>query len=189
MASEIKLEDFDQWVEALTQYHLPRWSNLPDIFLYKDQVVTLVEKYVAPFAIEESLITPAMINNYVKLGIIPKPDNKKRYERRHVAFLIAVTLLKAVLPLKLIGEAIYLQAVQEGELLAYDGFCDGIERAIADCVNAYFKKASLSEEVSKDTFLLRFGCQAFANKLIAMKYVDLAKKDNKWNNTNIASNY
>ena len=186
MEENVNIENFDQWVQSLTQAHLPRWSNLPDIFLYKDQVVTLVEKFVAPFAIEDSLLTPAMINNYVKLGIIPKPDAKKRYERRHVAFLIAVTLLKAVLPLKLIGEAIYLQAKQEGERLAYDHFCDGIETAVCACVNTYFHSDNVKESITEETFLLHFGCCAFANKLIAMKYVDLAKKDNKWNNSNIA---
>ena len=72
-------------MEDLQRYHLPRWEELPDIELYMDQVITLIERYLAPLleeADEENnkIITSAMINNYVKLGIMPKPI-KKRYER------------------------------------------------------------------------------------------------------------
>ena len=34
---------YQQWLNHLIQCHLPRWNDLPDLFLYKDQVVSLVE--------------------------------------------------------------------------------------------------------------------------------------------------
>ena len=33
------------WIEELRQYRLPRWEELPDIELYMDQVITLIERY------------------------------------------------------------------------------------------------------------------------------------------------
>ena len=167
---------YQQWLDHLMQCHLPRWNDLPDLFLYKDQVVSLVENRVSPFAIEENLITPAMINNYVKQGLLPKPDHKKRYDRSHVAYLIAITLLKAVLPLKMINDAIVVQARIEGLRRAYDHFCEGIEHAIAQCVQTIDGTPFEHERhIDENNLMLIFGCQAFASKLIAMKYVAFSK--------------
>lgn len=40
-----------------------------------------------------------MINNYVKTGLIPHPD-KKKYTKEHLAGLMAVCMLKQVLPIQ-----------------------------------------------------------------------------------------
>ena len=65
-----------------------------------DQVITYLEKQLAVFSKneDEKLITPAMINNYVKNEIIPRPLNKK-YTREHMAHLISVLNLKNILSL------------------------------------------------------------------------------------------
>ena len=88
------LADF---ISGLATYHIPRYDELPDLPLYMDQVVVLMERYLAPLAPgEEKPVTPAMINNYVKQGVIPPPVNKK-YEKRHLAYLVVVCVLKQVL--------------------------------------------------------------------------------------------
>ena len=59
---------------------LPRWEDLPDIELYMDQVLTLISKYLSMFnevSGAEKLITPSMINNYVKAKLVAAPINKK----------------------------------------------------------------------------------------------------------------
>lgn len=58
--------------------HLPQWEELPDIDLYMDQVLNLVDRYLSPIGVKP--VTAAMINNYVKLNLIPKPIGK-RYSR------------------------------------------------------------------------------------------------------------
>ncbi|MEE0409511.1 MAG: DUF1836 domain-containing protein [Clostridia bacterium] len=71
---------FAEIEDVLTNYSLPSWDALPDIDLYMDQVVSVVTKYLdvprTAIGVTRS-ITPAMINNYVKLGIIPPPKKKK----------------------------------------------------------------------------------------------------------------
>lgn len=174
---------YQQWLQTVVHAHLPRWNELPDLLLYKDQVVSLVETHVSPFAIESNLITPAMINNYVKQGLLPKPDHKKRYDRSHVAYLIAITLLKAVLPLKMINDAIVVQAKIEGLRRAYDHFCEGIESAILTCVTTIDGQTNANEmTIDENNLMLIFGCQAFASKLIAMKYVEYSKMKGEMNN-------
>ena len=83
------------------KHKLPYWDELPEIDLYMDQVIVLMEKYLSWY-IEENqetkIITPSMINNYVKLGIIPPPE-KKKYSKVHIAYLIIICSLKQVMPI------------------------------------------------------------------------------------------
>ncbi len=48
--------------------HIPRWEELPNIDLYLDQVVTILEDYLKDLvnSKEDKIITKTMINNYVK---------------------------------------------------------------------------------------------------------------------------
>ena len=78
---------------------LPKWENLPEIDLYMDQVIALMEKYLSDISSEDSkLITSSMINNYVKLNIMPAPI-KKKYSKEHLAYLIIICTLKQVMPI------------------------------------------------------------------------------------------
>lgn len=78
-----------------------------------DQVRTLVDRYLSPVIQGEKhpLLTSSMVNNYVKLGLIPAPV-KKRYNKEHVAFLLAITTLKQVLTIPEIKEGILFQGKQ-----------------------------------------------------------------------------
>ena len=81
--------------EEIINYHCPRWNELPDIGLYIDQVISILEKNLNIFSPgnDQKLITPTMINNYVKVGLIAPPV-KKRYRRSHLACIIIICLLK-----------------------------------------------------------------------------------------------
>lgn len=71
------------------------WDQLPDLGLYMDQVITYVERQFSPMrpGREDRLLTSAMINNYVKAGLMPRPVGKK-YERPHLAVLLMICTLK-----------------------------------------------------------------------------------------------
>lgn len=88
---------------------LPTYDELPSIKLYMDQVISLMESYLAPFSPlwENSIITRSMINNYVKLHIMPAPENK-RYTKQHLAYLIIICILKQTLPIRSIVALINL---------------------------------------------------------------------------------
>ena len=60
-------------------------------FYLLNQYLTLLPEQAG-----EKQVTPAMINNYVKLKIIPPPV-KKRYNREHLAQLVILCVLKQVL--------------------------------------------------------------------------------------------
>lgn len=88
------------WIEGLGTSQLAEWDQLPDIGLYMDQVVTILERQSGQYLQGEDVkaITPSMINNYVKDGIIKRPVMKK-YGREHLADLFILNSAKQVLPI------------------------------------------------------------------------------------------
>ena len=82
-------------VAAVSEIHIPRWNELPEFELYMDQVIGLAEKNLGALYIDgKGLLTPSMINNYVKSGVLPPPKNK-RYNRTHLAILMIVCAIEA----------------------------------------------------------------------------------------------
>lgn len=78
----------------LTRYISPAWEFLPDLGLYMDQVITYLEqKCRALYPDGQAFITPSMINNYVKSGVISRPEGKK-YNRELLAQLVMLCTLK-----------------------------------------------------------------------------------------------
>lgn len=77
---------------GLLEHTLPAWDELPDFELYMDQVLSLTGRYLEGMPnSEDSKLTASMINNYVKVKIIPAPQGK-RYSRRHVAYLLLLCI-------------------------------------------------------------------------------------------------
>ena len=98
MAYDVKLigAKLRRWENYLNNFHLPQWDELPDMDLYMDQVVMLLQRYLNFLPEDEhgnAAITASIINNYVRLKIMPPPV-KKKYTRVHMAYLIIVCSLK-----------------------------------------------------------------------------------------------
>lgn len=169
-------EELSQWGAEMANCRLPRWQELPDLELYMDQVISLVDVYLTPFIKPEkhNLLTKSMVNNYVKLGLIPAPK-KKRYTKNHVAFLIAITTLKQVLTIPEIKEGILFQGRVEGISQAYDLFCDETEKAVAHIAAMAQGKVAAPDvdPLPVRYFAVRTATTSFANKLLAEKAIQL----------------
>ena len=116
------------WDEALSKYSLPAWKSFPALPLYMDQVVFLLNQYLAmlPEQAEEKQVTPAMINNYVKLRIVPPPV-KKRYGRTHLAYLVVVCVCKQTLNTGDIKKLMPLSLSEEEAREVYARFIEAFE--------------------------------------------------------------
>ena len=68
------------------------WGELPDISLYMDQIISYMPRQLIHFDDRDTL-TSAMVNNYIKDGLVPRADGK-RYSPVHLAYLTAVCALK-----------------------------------------------------------------------------------------------
>ncbi|MEZ4510224.1 MAG: DUF1836 domain-containing protein [Eubacteriales bacterium] len=85
-----------RWERFIDFFRLPEWEDLPQIELYLDQLIALVTRYIGFLVYdpaEDKLLTPSMVNNYVKLHLIPPPVRKK-YGRKHIALLLMICTFK-----------------------------------------------------------------------------------------------
>ena len=172
-------EELALWGQTIEEFQLPRWNLLPDIELYMDQVLTLIEKYLSPLIVQpnQKIITAAMINNYVKLGLIPAPI-KKKYNRKHLAFLIAITILKQVFTIQEIKDGILFQASVSGINASFNLFCDEQEQALKVVARQATGEKSIAifdQPISADFIALKTATLAFASQLLAKKAISLGK--------------
>lgn len=100
---EVAAQRLSAWLEGLEKFDLPDWDSLPQLDLYMDQVILLLTRYLAPLERygEEKTVTASIINNYVRMKVIPPPV-KKRYSRVHLAYLVIICTLKQSLSISCI---------------------------------------------------------------------------------------
>lgn len=173
-------EEIEKFCQDILDFHIPRWDELPDMELYMDQVISFIENNISFFSIlaKEKIITPAMVNNYVKLGLIPKPI-KKKYNKTHFAYLIAISILKYVFTIAEIKDGILFQANLIGEKKAYNLFCEEQEAALKYLVSQINSDTNTNVEVKLDLKLdnlaIKMTTLSFASKIIGEKIIDLQK--------------
>lgn len=87
-----------EWCEKLSSFEVGDWEEWPDIDLYMDQVISYLERYMNVFRIyeDEKIITPSIINNNTKDGVLPKPTRKK-YSRTLLSNLLMFCITRQVL--------------------------------------------------------------------------------------------
>lgn len=146
-------------------FRIPSWEEIPDIGLYLNQTVTILEDYLKPFICnkDEKVITNTMVNNYVKMGLLEAPVNK-RYKREHVACLFVLCILKQVYSIndvkKLFGLSFKNNKTTK---TAYKYFCSALEKSIL----AVFNHKDLPDLHSKSNskYILKNVVTSYATKL------------------------
>jgi len=112
------------WSSSLEQrFALPDWEGLPQLDLYMDQIIILLTQYLAPISRgqEDKAITASIINNYVRMKIVPPPV-KKKYSRVHIAFLVVICTLKQSLTISSIQRMLPQDRSEEAVRDFYNGF-------------------------------------------------------------------
>lgn len=113
-----------------SNFSYPKWEEIPNIDLYLDQVLLYVNQVCAPISPDKDKgLTASMVNNYVKHGYLTKPD-KKKYQRRQIARLIAITTLKSVFSIQEIAQTLNTLQTQASSDQLYDAFVDYMNHGI-----------------------------------------------------------
>ena len=113
-----------------SNFSYPKWEDIPNIDLYLDQVLLYVNQVCAPISPDKDKgLTASMVNNYVKHGYLTKPD-KKKYQRRQIARLIAITTLKSVFSIQEIAQTLNTLQTQASSDQLYDAFVDYMNHGI-----------------------------------------------------------
>ena len=126
------MQNNEERIEKIIKHHLPRWNELPEIDLYLDQLVCLLEQYLSNYIKNddnEKIITKTMINNYVKHKIIRRPV-KKRYAADQIAELFFIAVAKNVMQLSDLKAAIELQRRTYSTKVAYNYFVEELENIL-----------------------------------------------------------
>ncbi len=141
--------------------------DIPSIDLYLDQIINLVAEKNAESTdmYRDRVLTPTMVNNYSKDGLI-KPIRGKKYSREHIIQMLLVYSLKNTLSIGAIRRiltGVYSDPVNfDGDKLAegYDRYLDVKERNRAETeaiVEKLMADKSLSPDDDLDFFVLLLG--------------------------------
>ena len=108
------------------------WESLPDIPLYMDQVVSYLGRQLIGFGRGDTL-TSAMVNNYIKDGLVPRAQGKK-YGREHLVYLTVVAAVKQVLSVRDMKALLTGAAEPVDPQRLYQVFQDGLDEALRNTV-------------------------------------------------------
>lgn len=166
------MEDLTELRQRLRTQRPVAWEQLPDFALYMDQVLSYMDRQVIRFD-EDDGLTSAMVNNYTKSGLVPWAAGKK-YNREHLAYLIAICVLKRVMSTR--DMDLLIKQELQGERSVADGyaaFCESLDKALnitADEMELYLDESTLADAA------IHFALLSYAAGVASNRYVSLLRQ-------------
>lgn len=162
------MEELKQLKQLLEQERPVNWDELPDLALYMDQIISYMPRQLINLQGDEQ-VTSAMVNNYIKDGLVPRADGK-RYGKTHLGYLTAVCAMKKVLSVK--DMRIMLDCVPESKQpqAIYNYFVRAIDTALSEAA------ANLNVDTPEDelpNLALSLGLRSYANQLACQRVLEL----------------
>lgn len=124
------MEELAELKRQLAEQRPDGWDKLPDIPLYMDQVVGYLARQMVSVGDGDAL-TSAMINNYIKDGLVERANGKK-YGQEHLAYLTAITALKQVMSVREMKVLTTVGREMRAPQRQYEYFCQYLDQAMAD---------------------------------------------------------
>lgn len=124
------MEELSELKQHLQEERPDSWNELPDIPLYMDQVVSYLSRQPVSFEGRDAL-TPAMINNYIKDGLLARANGKK-YGQEHLAYLISISALKQVLSVREMRALTAVGREMRDSQRQYEYFCKYLDEALTE---------------------------------------------------------
>ena len=160
-------------MDEIRSSKLPTYDELPNVPLYRDQVIEYVALWMEPrsICVEQPVITPSMINNYVKVGLVPAPV-KKQYGREQIARLIAICIFKQVLPIAAVQALFNIQRLSYDAPTAFDYVVDQLEASIRAAFSVEQTPVpDTAHQVTRESLLVRSAVSSFVSKAYLMSYL------------------
>ncbi len=163
------MEEIEELKERLGRERPVGWDSLPDLSLYMDQVIGYMSRQLIHYNAEETL-TSAMVNNYIKDGLLPRAEGK-RYNRTHLAYLTQICALKQILPVKDAGLLAQL-GEKEDVRAGYEKFRALLDAALAE--TAKDLDAEIPEE-DLGELAITLALRSYADKLACERVIELIR--------------
>ena len=151
---------------SIQNFKLPTYEEIPDVGLYLEQTTQYVADRLAP--LQSVSITPSMISNYVKQGLIESPV-KKLYRRDQIAYLFFIATTKTVLTLEDIQVLIRLQSQTYDTKTAYRYFSQEFENILFFIFGLKDSLDVVGSETSDEKAMLRNTIITVAHKVYLNK--------------------
>ena len=164
------MEEIEELKRRLAEERPQEWDAFPDIGLYMDQIISYMPRQLIHFGDEDSL-TSAMVNNYIKDGMLPRAEGK-RYSRTHLAYLTALCALKQVLSVKDAGLLLAAASQDREPRELYEQFCMELDRALD--VTAGSLDPTAGEE-DLPGLALALALRSYADKLACQRILELLR--------------
>ena len=164
------MEELRELKERLSQERPVPWEALPDLALYMDQLISYMPRQLIRFD-ENDILTSAMVNNYIKDGLLPRAVGK-RYNRTHLACLTAICALKQVLSVKEMKTLV--QDGVEAQEPFYDYFCRELDTALNETARG------LQEDLSQEDLprlALSLALRSYVDKLACQRILTLLQEE------------
>ena len=165
---------------SIDKFHMPRWNELPNVDLYLDQVVNLINSTLSPYIFLNNdtkkeniqVLTKTMINNYVKNNLIEAPE-KKLYSKIQLAKLFVICILKQVYSMNDIKTLISIALENTTAEEKYDSFCDLFE----ECLRCTFNQETFVDNNTDNSHLLKYVLLSCSYKIYVQNISLCDKKD------------
>lgn len=145
------------------------WDGFPDIDLYMDQLINYMPRQQIASTNEDRL-TPAMVNNYIKAGLLDRA-NGKRYSREHLAELTIICLLKQIVSVK--DAALLFSKFPDKEVRSiYEDYIDDLDKALTSVANQLDSDLDASELPG---LIMRLAVESYAHKLACLRLIDILR--------------
>lgn len=160
--------------ETILNLNLPKYSDIPNTGLYLEQVTKYINGYLEN--LPNVYITPSMVTNYVKQGLLPKCE-KKQYSREQIMRLILITFGKTVLSMDDLKLLFKLQSLAYPNEVAYNYFLLEYENVIKYIfgINEQMETIGTTNTLEKE--LLRNAIISFAHKMYVELTLDAKRKE------------
>ena len=166
--------DIDVLKKKLNNQKLKDWEDLPDIGLYIDQVlVFLHEPHMCIGNQEQNNFTRPMINNYIKLGLVPHPKGK-RYNRDHLAFLVAISLFKQVMSISDAKRFLNLTMDKINPFSAFYRYKDVLNKVFDEIIEHLEDSKNDGNFIPKK--IVEYSAKSYAYKFLANELLNLYEK-------------
>ena len=167
------MEELKQLKEKLERERPAAWEDLPDIALYMDQVISYMPRQLINFK-EDDQLTSAMVNNYIKDGLVPRADGK-RYGPVHLGYLTAVCAMKKVLSVKDMRAMLDSVPDSKEPEAIYNYFSRALDTALSEAA------ANLNTDIPEEqlpNLALSLGLRSYANQLACSRVLDIIRERN-----------
>lgn len=159
--------------ENIDTFSLPRYHEIPDVGLFLEQTVRLVNGYLEQLGGFE--LTSSMISNYVKQGLVASPI-KKEYHREQIAAIIFIAIMKPVLSLEELKRCFALQQDTYPLDVAYNYMCEEFENILQYVFEIKNKTDKIGTTDSETKTLFQNMITTVVHKIHLAKYLNAVSK-------------